>query len=202
MLFHTLNTNGIFKRGHLAALSGLNVNTLATYLHFLNERTGRKTEERKATRFTGIETMAVVMMAKFQDEWNMRPERSFTAAYRMVEHFVDEMESSLAGRCIIGGRPTRTLRKWTPNTGFPSKTYSALFDPDGEDGVISVAGGEFLETVECRRTTGRLSALLICDAETNALVFAPVIDLYDVLTGVDLIDATVEEYRRDDAHHE
>ena len=187
MLFRTLNTNGIFKRGHLAALSGLNVNTLATYLHFLHKISLRKTEERKASRFTGIEAMAVVLMAELQREWDIRPEKSFATAYWAAGHFVDQFDKNLKGK----GDPA-----------FPKSTFTAAFDPTESTGIASQSGSVFMAELAELMPAYRMAAIVLADQRVYDIAFYPVIELYDVLTGIDLIDINTKESRRDDAHHE
>jgi hypothetical protein len=186
MLFRTLNTNGIFKRGHLAALSGLNVNTLATYLHFLHKISLRKTEERKASRFTGIEAIAVVLMAELQREWDVRPEKSFATAYWAAGHFVDQFDKNLKGK---------------GNPAFPKSTFTAAFDPDEMTGIVSQSGDAFMEAFAELMPSYRMAAVIFADQRTHDIAFAPVLDLYEVLTGIDLIDINTKESRRDDAPH-
>ena len=184
MLFTTLQKTGVFKRGHLAALSGINASTLKYYLRYLNQWTRRKTEERKATRFTGLEAMAVILMAELQREWDIKPEKSFATAYWAAGHFVYQFEKSF---------------KNEGNPEFPRHTFTAAFDPDEMTGVASQSGADFMEAFAELMPSYRTAAVIFADQRTHDIAFAPVIDLYEVLTGVDLIDTNTKEPRRDDA---
>jgi hypothetical protein len=159
----------------LAALSGINASTLKYYLRFLNRRASRKTQKRVPTRFTGLEVMAVIIMAELQREWDIRPEKSFAAAYWLAGHFVDQMEKSLAAKA---------------NGGFPASTFTAAFDPDESTGVVSQAGAAFMAEVAELMPSYRLAAVVFADQRTRDVAFQPVIDLYETLTGVDLMETT------------
>ena len=171
-MFTTFQSVGIFKSGHLSALSGINPSTLKYYLRYLHQLSNRKTEKRKASRFTGLEAMAVILMAELQREWDIKPEKSFATAYWASGHFVYEFQERQAGR----GNPE-----------FPKHTFTAAFDSERTEGVIAQSGATFIGEFADRLPSYRLAAVVFADQRIYEIAFEPVVDQYYKLTGVDLI---------------
>ncbi len=182
MLLDALYKTEVFKRGHLVALSGINENTLKVYLPLLNKASGRMTEERKASRFTGVEAMAVMVMAELQREWGMRPEYSFTVAWRTAFNFCYEMDRSQT------------------QPSFPEHTFAVSFSPEVVNaGRCGIHPDELAQDLDQQYPQECFSFIGMKDKAIRERIFEPMMDLRETITGVDLFWKSVLEGRRDDA---
>ncbi len=191
MLFQVMHGNVIFKRSHLVALSGINDNTLKTYLHFLHGKPGKKTEERRATLYTCADAMTIILMAELKSELDIRPDRSFDLAQWASDNFIRRWDLIQKNKAV---------------PGFPKSTWSLAFNiSDGPRGIASFLPAEFdskLDRCEALRPSYQLASVMFSDQRTYDIAFAPVVDLYEVLTGVNLILDLIKEPCRDDTRHE
>lgn len=182
VLLDALYKTEVFKRCHLVALSGINENTLKVYLPLLNKASRRMTEERKASRFTGVEAMAVIIMAALQHEWGMRPEFSFMVAWRTAFNFCYEMN-----------RAQKQL-------SFPEHTFAVSFPPEVlSAGRCGIHPDEFAQELGEQYFAECFSFIGITDKAIREKIFEPMMDLRKVVTGVDLFWEHTLEARRNDA---
>jgi hypothetical protein len=180
VLLDALYKTEVFKRGHLVALSGINENTLKVYLPLLNKASGRMTEERKASRFTGVEAMAVMLMAELQRDWDTKPEHSFLVAWRVCFAFCEQRAEGL-------------LR---PRLGFPFETWSiASAQGDVLLTRCGVAPRAVADELAGMFERGPRSLLVLPDRDLNDRYFKPVLALRQTITGIDLLGAAERDAR-------